>query len=112
MPAPCTPSGTLGAMASPETPTSRGYSATKDELQNRLRRIEGQVRGLQGMVEDDRWCPDILQQIAAVRAALDKVALGLAEGHVQHCMSAGTDDPRRREKMTQELMQALGRLVG
>jgi CsoR family transcriptional regulator, copper-sensing transcriptional repressor len=63
------------------------------------------------MVEDDRRCPDILQQIAAVQSALDKVALGLAEGHVQHCMAAGSDDPKRREQMTHELMPALGRLV-
>ena len=63
------------------------------------------------MVAEDRWCPDILQQIAAVNAALDKVALGLAAGHVQHCMSAGSDDPERRDEMTDELMQALGRLV-
>lgn len=92
------------------TPT-RGYSATKDQLQARLRRIEGQVRGLQGMVDDGRWCPDILQQIAAVKAALDKVALGLADGHVRHCMAAGTEDPERRDEMTHELMRALGRLV-
>ncbi len=106
-----TPPGYARPMASSETATARGYSPTKDQLQNRLRRIEGQVRGLQKMVEEDRWCPDILQQIAAVGAALDKVALGLAEGHVQHCMSAGTDDPQRRDEMTRELMQALGRLV-
>ena len=98
-------------MASSETATARGYTATKDQLQNRLRQIEGQVRGVQGMVDEDRWCPDILQQIAAVRAALDKVALGLAEGHVQHCMAAGTENPKRRDEMTRELMQALGRLV-
>jgi CsoR family transcriptional regulator, copper-sensing transcriptional repressor len=91
------------------TPT-RGYSATKDQLQNRLRRVEGQIRGIQGMVDDDRWCPDILQQIAAAQAALDKIALGLAEGHVQHCMSQGSD-PERLEEMTAELMRALGRLV-
>ena len=90
---------------------TRGYSDEKDALLKRLRRIEGQTRGLQAMVEDDRWCPDILQQIAAVRAALDKVALGLAEGHVQHCMSEGAGDPQRRDEMTTELMQALGRLV-
>jgi DNA-binding FrmR family transcriptional regulator len=89
---------------------TRGYSAEKDALVRRLRRIEGQTRGIQKMVEEDRWCPDILQQIAAVTAALDKVALGLAEGHVQHCMAIG-DDPQRREEMTSELMQALGRLV-
>src|SRR5204863_1126546 len=90
---------------------TRGYSATKDQLLKRLRRIEGQTRGIQGMVEDDRWCPDILQQIAAVQAALDKVALGLTQGHVEHCMAQGSHDPKRREAMTDELMQALGRLV-
>jgi DNA-binding FrmR family transcriptional regulator len=88
----------------------RGYAHEKDQLIKRLRRIEGQIRGIQGMVAEDRWCPDILQQIAAAGAALDKVALGLAEGHVQHCMSEGGDDARR-EAMTAELMQALSRLV-
>jgi CsoR family transcriptional regulator, copper-sensing transcriptional repressor len=88
----------------------RGYTQDKDQLLKRLRRIEGQVRGIQGMVSDDRWCPDILQQIAAAGAALDKVALELTEGHVQHCMAQGSDDGRR-EEMTAELMQALGRLV-
>jgi CsoR family transcriptional regulator, copper-sensing transcriptional repressor len=90
--------------------TERGYSATKDDLLKRLRRVEGQTRGLQKMVEEDRWCPDILQQIAAVTAALDKVALGLASGHVQHCMAMG-EDPKRRDEMTEELMAAIGRLV-
>jgi len=89
----------------------RGYSEDKDALLKRLRRIEGQTRGLQTMVSEDRWCPDILQQIAAVNAALDKVALGLAAGHVQHCMLQGTSDPGRQHEMTEELMHALGRLV-
>ena len=89
--------------------TTRGYSQEKDQLLKRLRRIEGQVRGIQSMVADERWCPDILQQIAAAGAALDKVALELTEGHVQHCMAAGADGDR--EAMTAELMQALGRLV-
>jgi CsoR family transcriptional regulator, copper-sensing transcriptional repressor len=94
------------------TPTAaRGYSEHKDQLLARLRRIEGQTRGIQKMVDEDRWCPDILQQIAAVGAALDKVALGLAEGHVQHCMAEGSVDPKRQQEMTAELMQALGRLV-
>jgi CsoR family transcriptional regulator, copper-sensing transcriptional repressor len=92
------------------SPPTRGYSATKDQLQNRLRRIEGQVRGIQTMVDEDRWCPDILQQIAAIQAALNKVALGLADGHVQHCMAQGVDEKRRAE-MTDELMEALGRIV-
>ena len=91
---------------------SRGYSEDKDALLKRLRRIEGQTRGLQTMVAEDRWCPDILQQIAAVNAALDKVALGLAAGHVQHCMMEGAaGNSQRQEEMTDELMHALGRLV-
>src|SRR2546430_13023933 len=98
-------------MASIADHEPRGYSADKEQLLKRLRRIEGQTRGLQKMVEEDRWCPEILQQIAAVRAALDKVGLGLASGHVQHCM-AMSDDPKRRDEMTNELMAALGRLVG
>src|SRR4051794_39073305 len=89
---------------------TRGYTATKDQLLKRLRRIERQVRGVQKMVEEDRWCPDVLQQIAAVNAALSKVAVGLAAGHVQHCM-AMSDEPARRDEMTDELMTAIGRLV-
>jgi CsoR family transcriptional regulator, copper-sensing transcriptional repressor len=92
------------------SPPTRGYTATKDQLQNRLRRIEGQVRGIQTMVDEDRWCPDILQQIAAIQAALDKVALGLTDGHVRHCMAEGVNEERRAE-MTAELMEALGRIV-
>jgi DNA-binding FrmR family transcriptional regulator len=98
-------------MTTVESAQKRGYSEQKEDLLTRLRRIEGQTRGIQGMVVDDRWCPEILQQIAAVQAALDKVALGLTQGHVQHCMAAGSHDPKRREEMTAELMQALGRLV-
>lgn len=89
----------------------RGYSAEKKQLVNRLRRVEGQVRGVQRMVEQDAWCPDVLNQVAAIRAALDGVALRLAEGHVRHCMADGAGDARRREEMTAELMHALGRLV-
>ena len=96
---------------SPDEAPERGYSASKDQLQKRLRRIEGQVRGVEKMVAEDRWCPDILVQIAAARAALDKVALALVEGHVQTCMSEGAGDEERRAQMTSELMAALGRLV-
>ena len=92
------------------TTSSRGYAASKDQLQARLRRIEGQVRGIQGMVEEDRWCPDVLQQVAAAQAALDKVALALVDGHVRHCMTEGSTDHDRRDELTTELMQALGRL--
>src|SRR4249919_2872678 len=64
---------------------THGYTPEKDALLKRLRRIEGQVRGVQGMVESDRYCIDILTQISAVQAALDKVALGLLTNHAEHC---------------------------
>jgi len=90
------------------TPT-RGYSATKDQLLSRLRRIEGQVRGVQGMVEDDRYCIDVLTQISAIQAALDKVALGLLDDHANHCVMGASDDTR--DEKTAELMSAVGRLM-
>jgi DNA-binding FrmR family transcriptional regulator len=100
-------------MAEPPSPTppTRGYSASKDDLVKRLRRIEGQVRGIQKMIEDDRYCIDILQQASAVTAAMDTVALGLLDDHVRHCMAAGAADERRRTDMTAEMMAAVGRLV-
>jgi DNA-binding FrmR family transcriptional regulator len=92
----------------PSTPT-RGYTATKDQLQKRLRRIEGQVRGIQGMVEEDRYCIDVLTQIGAIQAALDKVALGLLDEHARHCVM-GAADAEQTDK-TDELMAAVGRLM-
>ncbi len=91
------------------TPT-RGYSATKDQLQARLRRIEGQVRGIGRMVDEDRYCIDVLTQISAIQAALDKVALGLLDDHVRHCMQHGAEEGRGPE-MADELMSAVGRLL-
>ena len=72
--------------------TPRGYTATKDQLQTRLRRIEGQVRGIQGMVDEDRYCIDVITQISAIQAALDKVALGLLDEHARHCIIHGPED--------------------
>ncbi len=92
------------------TATARGYTATKDQLLARLRRIEGQVRGVEGMVEDDRYCIDVLTQIAAVQAALDKVALGLLDGHARHCVVDGRGEGSP-EQLTGELMAAVGRLM-
>lgn len=93
-----------------ETATlERGYSATKDQLLKRLRRIEGQVGGIQRMVSDDRYCIDVLTQIAAVQAALDKVALGLLDDHAHHCVMGAEDDDRAAK--TDELMAAVGRLM-
>ena len=88
---------------------ARGYSATKDQLQKRLRRIEGQVRGVQGMVEEDRWCIDVLTQISAIQAALDKVALGLLDEHARHCVMGAPDD--QRADRSDELMAAVARLM-
>jgi len=86
-----------------------GYSGEKEALRKRLRRIEGQVRGIARMVDEDRYCIDILTQIGAVQAAVEQVALGLVDGHVRHCMvSAGKQD--RAEKAT-ELVAAVGRLM-
>ena len=89
---------------------TRGYSATKDQLLMRLRRIEGQVRGVQGMVAEERYCIDVLTQISAVQAALDKVALGLLDDHAHHCV-LGAEEASERGEKTDELMAAVGRLM-
>ena len=87
----------------------RGYSATKGQLLKRLRRIEGQVRGVERMVEEDRYCIDVLTQISAVQAALDKVALGLLDDHARHCVLEGPE--ALKDDRTEELMAAVGRLM-
>lgn len=92
-----------------ETHPVRGYTASKEQLRKRLRRIEGQVRGVEGMVEDDRYCIDVLTQISAVQAALDKVALGLLDEHARHCVMGGEDE--LRADRADELMGAVGRLM-
>jgi DNA-binding FrmR family transcriptional regulator len=92
------------------TDISRGYTASRDDLKARLKKIEGQVRGVERMIDDDRYCIEILTQIAAVQAALDKVALGLLDGHVTHCVVGG-HGPGTEEERTTELMSAVGRLL-
>lgn len=92
--------------AAPET---RGYSADKEAVQKRLRRIEGQVRGVERMVAEERYCIDVVTQITAIQAALDKVALELLSDHAAHCVvgaPAGQQDER-----TEELMGAVRRLL-
>jgi len=93
-------------MATTET---RGYSATQDQLLKRLKRIEGQVRGVERMVEEERYCVDVLTQIAAVQAALDKVALGLLDDHARHCVIDGPE--RLKDERTEELLGAVARLM-
>jgi DNA-binding FrmR family transcriptional regulator len=68
---------------------TRGYTANKGQLLKRLARIKGQVGGVERMVQDDRYCIDVLTQIAAIEAALDKVALGLLDDHARHCVIGG-----------------------
>jgi DNA-binding FrmR family transcriptional regulator len=85
------------------------YRADKEALLKRLRRIEGQVRGVERMVEEERYCIDVVTQITAIEAALDKVALGLLEDHAQHCVIGG--GPDRQEERTTELMAAVKRLL-
>jgi CsoR family transcriptional regulator, copper-sensing transcriptional repressor len=90
---------------------TRGYSATKEELLRRLARIEGQVRGVSAMVEDDRYCIDVVTQINAAQAALDKVALGLLDDHARHCMTGKGEAPEDPEERVDELMGAVGRML-
>ena len=92
-----------------ETTPIRGYTASKEQLQKRLARIEGQVRGISKMVDEDRYCIDVLTQITAVQAALDKVALGLLDGHAHTCVIGA--DPEQRDERTEEMMAAEGRLL-
>ena len=95
-------------MSETTTPV-RGYSASKEQLQKRLARIEGQVRGIAKMVDDDRYCIDILTQISAIQAALDKVALGLLDGHAHTCVIGA--EPQDQDARTAEMMAAVGRLM-
>jgi DNA-binding FrmR family transcriptional regulator len=88
---------------------ARGYSATKDQLGARLARIEGQVRGIQRMVDDERYCIDILTQISAIQAALDKVALGVLDDHAHSCVVGAAD--AEKADMTDEMMAAVARLL-
>ncbi len=86
-----------------------GYKASKDQLLRRLARVEGQVRGVTRMVEDDRYCIDVLTQIQAAEAALNGIALGLLDEHVRNCMQSG--NAKQRADRADELMDAVGRLV-
>lgn len=89
----------------------RGYSADKDQLLRRLRRVEGQVRGIQRMVDEDRYCIDVVTQITAIQAALDKVGLGLLDDHARHCMLGSGEAPADPDERVEELMGAVGRML-
>ena len=95
-------------MATDDTNASRGYSEDKEAVLKRLRRIEGQVRGVERMVEGDRYCIDVVTQVTAIQAALDKVGLELLSDHAAHCIAGNEDGQRER---TEELMAAVKRLL-
>ncbi|WP_093115336.1 metal-sensitive transcriptional regulator [Thermoleophilum album] len=90
--------------------TKPAYSEDKQRILGRLRRIEGQVRGIQRMVEEERYCIDVLTQIAAVQAALDRVALSLLDEHARHCVVGGKG-PGDADERTTEMMAAVARLL-
>ena len=87
-----------------------GYTKDKQKIQARLRRIEGQVRGIQNMVEEDRYCIDVLTQVNAIRAALESVALQLLADHTEHCV-ADAIRVGGGSKKVRELNAAIERLV-
>ena len=92
-----------------DSETVHGYSENREAVLKRLRRIEGQVRGVEKMVEENRYCIDVVTQVTAIQAALDKVALELLSDHASHCV-IGADEADRPER-TEELMNTVKRLL-
>lgn len=89
-----------------------GYGMNKDDYQKRLRRIEGQVRGLQRMIDDDTYCIDVLTQIASVTKALQGVGMGLLDEHVRHCVRhAGAEGEEAFDAKVHEAMTAVERML-
>jgi DNA-binding FrmR family transcriptional regulator len=88
----------------------RGYAKDKRSIQTRLRRVEGQVRGIQKMVDEDRYCIDVLTQVNATRAALESVALQLLADHTEHCVAEAVRSGGGSKKI-RELNEAVERLV-
>ena len=95
----------------PHPATIPGYIDDKDAHLTRLRRIEGQVRGLQRMVETDTYCIDILTQVSAATKALEAVALGLLDDHLRHCLTHAANDPVDLDDKLSEASSAIARLV-
>jgi DNA-binding FrmR family transcriptional regulator len=87
-----------------------GYSMHKQQLQTRLRRIEGQVRGVARMIDEDKYCVDVVTQVAAIQAALDKVSLGLLDGHIRGCVREEIRSGGGEAKVD-ELLQVMDRVL-
>lgn len=88
-----------------------GYANKKSDLAKRLNRVEGQVRGINKMVQDDKYCIDILTQISAIQAALDKVGLELLEEHTRHCLTNDQVGPKGQDAKASELVRAVSRML-
>jgi DNA-binding FrmR family transcriptional regulator len=91
--------------------TERGYTIEKGRLLKRLARVRGQVDGVSRMIEEDRYCIDVVTQITAVQAALDKIALGVLDDHARHCMAGDGTAPADPDEQVDELMSAVGRML-
>ncbi len=103
--------GGVSPVAGPVHP-ARGYASGKDDYLVRLRKIEGQVRGLQKMIEDDRWCPDVVTQVASVTRALQEVAVGLLNDHLHHCiLSAARNSEPDGEAQLDEVATTIRQVV-
>lgn len=102
-----------GSTMAATEPATHGYSADKDALKKRLARIEGQVRGVSKMIDEDRYCIDILTQLGAVETALEQVAIKLLEEHVQHCVAGAlaSGDPGTANDKAAELLGAVQRFA-
>jgi DNA-binding FrmR family transcriptional regulator len=100
-------------MATTNVSPKRGYADDKDLLLKRLARIEGQVRGIARMIEDDRYCIDVLTQLGAVDTALEAVALKVLEEHVEHCVAGAlaSGDARQANEKSRELLAAVQRFA-
>ncbi len=91
--------------------TKYGYAENKVSINKRLKRAEGQVRGIARMVEEDKYCIDILTQITAAQAALDKVGLQLLSEHTKHCLSNSKIGPNGIDEKADEMVSAVGRML-
>ncbi len=92
--------------------TARGYASGKDDYLTRLRKIEGQVRGLQRMIEADTWCPDVLTQVGSVTRALQEVATGLLADHLRHCVATAIrTSPDEGERAIDEVTGSIRQVI-
>jgi CsoR family transcriptional regulator, copper-sensing transcriptional repressor len=100
-------------MATAQEPKTHGYTADKEQLKKRLARIEGQVRGITKMIDDDRYCIDILTQLGAVDTALEAVAIKVLEEHVRHCVAGAlaSGDRQAADEKSRELLEAVQRFA-